>query len=351
MGRRDPLAAVALEVNPESPTGILLTNVGSPAAPTTAAVRRYLREFLSDPLVVDAPRLRWLVILNLVILPLRAPRSARLYRSIWTDEGSPLLATTRRQATALQLELERRRGRSTPVVAAMRYGAPSIAQGLAELEDAGCRSILILPLFPQFSRTTAGTTVNAVAASLRDRPTPLQPRFIEGYAVHPGYIEALASSIDEARPRRRRRAQLVMSFHGLPRRYADAGDPYPEQCRATAEATGARLGLEASQWRLTFQSRFGREEWLQPSTDRTLAELGAGGAEAVDVVCPGFAADCLETLEEVAVTNRRLYEDAGGRGFRYIAALNDRPDHVAALADLVLEHLGGREQHGSNPGC
>ena len=338
------MGAAPLEVSPDSKVGILLTNVGSPAAPTNKAVRKYLRQFLSDPMVVDAPRLGWLLILNTVILPLRAPRSARLYRSIWTNDGSPLLATTRRQAAALERNLENRRGRRTPVVAAMRYGTPSLGHGLSRLKSTGCSRVLVLPLFPQFSRTTVGTTAAAVGTVLRGKPEPPQTRVIEGYSAHPGYIAALAASIGEARGESQRSAPLVMSFHGLPKRFADAGDPYPDQCRATAEATATRLGMRPSEWHLSYQSRFGREEWLRPATDETLARLGSTGAAEVDVVCPGFAADCLETVEEIAVTYRKLYEDAGGRGFRYIAALNDRQDHIEALAEIAGSHLDDWEE-------
>ncbi len=349
MGGRDCVGAVPLAVAADPCVGILLTNVGSPEAPTTRAVRRYLRQFLSDPMVVDAPRLRWLLILNLVILPLRAPRSARLYRSIWTDGGSPLLVTTRRQAAALERALEDRRRRKTPVVAAMRYGNPSLGHGLSQLQSLGCSRVLVLPLFPQFSRTTVGTTAVAVDTAVRGQPNPPQTRIIEGYAEDPGYIAALAASIDEARGDDPRSAPLVMSFHGLPTRYVQAGDPYPDQCRATAEATAARLGLQPSDWHLCYQSKIGREEWLGPATDETLARLGSAGAAGVDVVCPGFAADCLETVEEIAVTNRKVYEGAGGRGFRYIAALNERPDHVEALADLAASHLDSWEETDAAP--
>ena len=338
------MGAAPLEVNSGSDFGILLTNVGSPAAPTRKAVRTFLRQFLSDPMVVDAPRLRWLLILNLFILPVRAPRSARLYSKIWTEEGSPLLATTRRQATALERELEGRLSSRIPVAAAMRYGDPSLAHGLSSLHGLGCSRVLVLPMFPQYSRTTVGTTAAAVQSALSARPVPIHTRIVEGYGTHPGYIDALAASIRDARAERPHSAPLVMSFHGLPQRYADAGDPYPDHCRATAEATAARLGLQPPHWFLCFQSRFGRGEWLQPATDRILARLGSEGSKGVDVACPGFAADCLETLEEIAIANRRLYESAGGRGFRYIAALNDRRDHVEALADVALEHLDSWEE-------
>ena len=317
--------------------GVLLANVGSPAAPTTSAVRAYLREFLSDPAVVDAPRLRWWILLNLVILPLRAPRSARLYRAVWTPQGAPLVAITERQAAALRLDLTERLGRPVEVAVGMRYGSPPISAAVQRLVSAGCSRIVALPLFPQVSRSTVGTTVTAIEAAARDSAPGTVWRIVEGYADHGGYVAALAASARDAwsgtRP-----GHLVISFHGLPQRYADAGDPYPEQCRRTADALARALDLGPADWTLAYQSRFGREPWLEPATDEVLVEL-AGRDQAVDVVCPGFAADCLETLEEVAIRYRQVYEAAGGTAFRYIPALNDRPDHVAALADLVVQRL------------
>ena len=322
-----------------APSGILLTNVGSPDAPSPAAVRRYLDEFLADPMVVDAPRVMWWLIRKLIILPFRAPRSADLYRSIWTGDGSPLMVFGRRQAEALETELEERMGHRVPVVLGMRYGRPSIHNGLQELVHAGCRSVLVIPLFPQYSRTTVGTTVAAAKRIAEALPEPPETRVIEGYCTHGPYIGALAASIRETRLENRPPGHLVVSFHGLPKRYADAGDPYPLQCAATAEALAVELGLEPEQWTLGYQSRFGREEWLGPATDDVLRDLGGRAEGPVFVVCPGFAADCLETLEEVAVGYRRIYLDAGGRGFHYVPALNDRSDHIAALADLAQTTL------------
>ena len=324
-------------ITPErsGPTGVLLTNVGSPDAPSAAAVRRYLDEFLADPMVVDAPRATWWLIRKLIILPLRAPRSARLYRSIWTDGGSPLMVVSRRQAEALEAELGERMEYRVPLVLAMRYGRPSIHDGLQKLVQAGCRSVLVLPLFPQYSRTTVGTTVAAVKRIVEELPEPPETRMIEGYCTLGPYIRALAASIRESLLENPQPGHLVISFHGLPKRYADAGDPYPLQCEATAAAVAEELGLEPEQWTLCYQSRFGREEWLGPATDDVLRELGGRGEGPVFVVCPGFAADCLETLEEVAVGYRRIFVEAGGRAFHYVPALNDRSDHIAALADLA----------------
>ena len=325
--------------SPDPGAGILLTNVGSPAAPTIRAVRAYLREFLADPLVVDAPRLPWWLVRNLIILPFRAPRSARRYRSIWSDAGSPLVVTSELQSKALAAEVEDRLGYRVPVVPAMRYGEPSLETGLSLLAEAGCRRVILLPLFPQFSNTTVGTTRVAVDDAVKRMREPLEIRTVAGYPDHPAYIRALAASVREKRTQLGPPPHLVISFHGLPSRYAEAGDPYPEQCRTTAELLAGDLDLDPAQWTMCFQSRFGREEWLRPYAGETLEDLGYSGIDGVDVICPGFAADCLETLEEMDVTNRRLFGEAGGRGFRYIAALNDRADHVRALADLVEPFL------------
>jgi ferrochelatase len=326
-------------MNTTPDVAVLITNVGSPSAPTPSAVRSYLRQFLSDPLVIDAPRLRWWLIRNLFVLPFRAPRSARLYRSIWTDQGSPLISTTRRQAGALSERLERLLGSPIPVVAGMRYGSPSLDAALDAIGELGRRRVLVLPLFPQYSHTTVKTTRDALARAAGRRHRPPETKVVNGYATHPPYIRALAESVRAEWTARGSGDHLLLSFHGLPQRYADAGDPYPQDCRRTAEALAGELGLDASAWTLSYQSRFGREEWLRPSTEETLRQLGGRGQSALDVICPGFAADCLETLEEIAVTNRRTYEDSGGSGFRYIPALNDRPAHIDALAALVVDEL------------
>ena len=321
--------------------GILVTNLGTPEEPTPASLRRYLREFLGDPRVVEAPRWLWWLVLNLVVLPLRSRRSAALYRAVWTPEGSPLLVTTRRQVEELQRRLEVLTGSRIAVEAGMRYGEPSVAAALRRLAGSGCSRILVLPLYPQYSATTTGSTFDAVARELsRWRVLP-ELRTVRSYATDPGYLDALAASIREHWRHHGRGKKLLMSFHGIPRRYAEAGDPYPEECRATATALAQRLELHEGAWALSFQSRFGREPWLRPYTDETLAAWGHAGVGPVDTVCPGFAADCLETLEEMAVTNRRIFEQAGGTGFRYIPALNHRPDHMEALARLALRHLQG----------
>lgn len=322
-------------------TGILLANLGTPDQPTPAALRRYLRQFLGDPRVVEAPRWLWWLVLNLVVLPFRPRRSAALYRSIWTREGSPLLVTTLRQADGLRRRLDDLAGPGTTVEVGMRYGRPSIGEALRRLGAAGCSRILVLPLYPQYSGSTTGSTFDAVAEELSRWRTVPELRMVRSYPTDPGYLDALAASIREHWRRHGRGEKLLMSFHGIPARYAEAGDPYPEECRATARALAERLELEEQAWQLAFQSRFGREPWLQPYTDETLRDWGRSGLGPVDTVCPGFAADCLETLEEMAVTNRKIFEEAGGTGYRYIPALNDRPDHIEALTRLAMRHLGG----------
>ena len=318
--------------------GVLLTNLGSPVSPTTHAVRSYLREFLADRRVVDLPRFRWWLIRNLFILPLRPPKSARLYRSIWTADGSPLTVTTRRIGEALATRLGNAIGADVRVTVAMRYGSPSIAHGLGALTDLGCSRILVLPLYPQYSRTTTASTGDAITNAMSGRASTPDIRFVESYHDHAAYLTALQSTVrgfwEENGPSDR----LLMSFHGIPRRYADAGDPYPKHCAATARALAARLELAPGRWHMAYQSRFGKEPWLLPELDGRLAKWGHRGVSGVDVICPGFAADCLETLEEVAIRSRARFEEAGGRGFRYIPALNDRREHIKALTEIVTDH-------------
>jgi ferrochelatase len=316
--------------------GVLPINLGSPEAPTPRAVRSYLREFLADRRVIDLPPIRWWLIRHLLILPTRPRRSARLYEKIWTDAGSPLLVTTMSIGRGLEAELTARCGVPTPVAVGMRYGSPSIRSALAQLAERGCARVVVLPLYPQYSRTTTGSTEDAVAAAASASPIDL--RSVTSYHEHPGYLAALEESVRERWNREGPAARLLMSFHGLPQRYADAGDPYPQHCAATAKALATRLELAPGRWHMAFQSRFGREPWLRPDLGDRLQRWGSRGVADVDVMCPGFAADCLETLEEVAMTDRRLFEAAGGRGFRYITALNERPEHIRALCDIVMSH-------------
>ncbi|RFA27218.1 ferrochelatase [Alkalilimnicola ehrlichii] len=315
--------------------GVLLTNLGTPDEPTPAALKRYLREFLGDPRIVEAPRALWWLVLNGIILRTRPRRSAQAYRRVWTEEGSPLLAISRRQASALQKALRERFEQPIPVALGMRYGNPSLEQALAELEAAGVERLLVLPLYPQYSATTTASTFDAVSKLLRKRRNLPELRFVRDYHDDARYIEAMAHSIREFREQRGTADKLVLSFHGIPRKYVDLGDPYRDQCARTAELIAAKLGLHEQEWVMTFQSRFGPKEWLKPYTDKTLKKMARSGTRKVDLVCPGFAVDCLETLEENAMENRDLFLDAGGENFRYIPCLNDRPEHIAALASLV----------------
>ncbi len=324
-----------------SPPGLLLANLGSPAAPTASAVRTYLRQFLSDPRVVEVPRLPWWLILNLFVLPFRPRRSAALYQSIWTPEGSPLLTLSARLTETVRSELARRVGVQIPVVLGMRYGKPSIASALRSLRDSGCRRLLVLPLYPQYSATTVGSTFDAVVDELASWRWVPELRTVHGYATDPLYIGALAASVREAWDRGGTPRRLLVSFHGLPVRYAEKGDPYALQCVATARALADELHLDGDAWSLAYQSRFGREPWLEPATSDRLEELGRTGLDSLDVLCPGFAVDCLETLEEIAIRGREAFESEGGGRFRYLPALNDRPDHGRALAELALTNLAG----------
>ncbi|MES9967912.1 MAG: ferrochelatase [Sedimenticola sp.] len=322
-------------------TGILLTNLGTPDAPTTADVRRYLKEFLSDPRVVETPRLIWWLILNGIILRTRPAKSAEAYRQVWTEKGSPLLDISQRQATALQERLQQRSEQPIKVALAMRYGNPSIAEGLESLRKANARRIIVLPLYPQYSATTTASTLDAVSDVLKTWRWLPELRFISHYQDHPGYIGALAESVREYWQQHGEPDRLLISFHGIPQDYADAGDPYPEECSTTAQLLADNLGLEAERWSMTFQSRLGRKEWLKPYTDKTLKQWGSEGTGKVHVICPGFSADCLETIEEIGQENRDYFVQAGGGEYRYIPALNDRKDHIEALTDLVLSNCWG----------
>jgi ferrochelatase len=323
------------------PIGLLVANVGTPDAPTAAAVRRYLRQFLSDRRVVDLPRALWWPILHLVVLPLRAPRSAHAYARIWTAEGSPLLRIAVRQAAALENALHARLSAPLHASLGMAYGNPSIARALEGLRALGCRKLLVLPLYPQYSSPTTGSAFEAVVKVMRSWRWVPELCTIGGYHDDSGYIAALAGSVRQLWGREGEPERLLLSFHGLPKRYGDAGDPYPKQCAETSRLIAEALGLDDGRWQMSFQSRFGREEWLRPYTDQTLRSWAGSGVASVDVVCPGFAADCLETLEEIDIRYRAVFLGAGGHRFRYIPALNDRADHIAALANIVMRHLQG----------
>ncbi len=335
--RFKPSAAKSFAHDQPACAGILLTNLGTPAAPTPAALRRYLAEFLWDRRVVELPRPLWWLILHGVILRTRPARSARKYQTIWTAEGSPLLAISRKQALALAETCSVRCSGPVRVALGMRYGTPSIADALTELRAAGVQRLLVLPLYPQYSAATTASTFDAIAAELQTWRWLPELRFITQYHDHPAYLDALAASLSAARAEQPGE-RLLFSFHGLPKRNLLAGDPYYCQCHKTARLVAERLGLAPEQWAVAFQSRFGRAEWLQPYTSALLADWAKAGVKRVDVACPGFAADCLETLEEIAHENQRVFLDAGGERYRYLPALNDAPAHIAALAELIEQH-------------
>jgi protoporphyrin/coproporphyrin ferrochelatase len=321
--------------------GVLVSNLGTPDAPTPAALRRYLGEFLWDPRVIEMARWKWWLILHLLVLTRRPRASAALYRKIWTPEGSPLLTGTRKVAAALERELRARVAAPLHVAVGMRYGNPSLASALAELAAKRCRKILLFPLYPQYSGTTTASTLDGFFAELaRWRWVP-ELRTVTSYHDDPALIRALAASIRESWQERGRAERLLLTFHGIPRRYFDNGDPYFCHCQKTARLVAEELALDRGQYEVTFQSLFGKEEWLRPYTDETMKRLGAERLASVDVACPGFAVDCLETLEEIDGLNREFFTHAGGGEYRYIPCLNDRADHVAALAGIALRHLAG----------
>ncbi len=319
-------------------TGVLVSNLGTPDAPTPAALRRYLAEFLSDTRVIEKPRWLWKIILYGIILNIRPRRAAKAYQSVWTENGSPLMHHSTQQANALQQALNDNDS-DIIVKLAMRYGNPSIAQGLQELMAEGVGRILVLPLYPQYSATTTASTYDAVFNTVKNTRNVPEIYLLGDYHQHEQYINALANSIREQWDRHGQSEKLMMSFHGLPKSYVTAGDPYQCQCQQTAELLAHKLQLADNQWRCTFQSRFGVEEWLQPYTDKTLEAWAKSGIKSVDVVCPGFSADCLETVEEIGVENRDLFIGAGGESFNYIPCLNERADHIDLLAQIIKSAL------------
>jgi ferrochelatase len=321
-------------------TAVLLCNLGTPDEPTPAAVRRYLRQFLSDPRVVEIPRAVWLPLLHGVILPLRSSKSAAKYASIWMPEGSPLKVWTARQADALQARLAAQ-GERVTVRYAMRYGQPSIAAQLDALRAEGVTRVLVLSAYPQYSGTTTASLVDDIGAwTRRVRHVP-ELRFVHRYHDDPGYIAALAARIEAHWGQHGRPDHLVMSFHGVPERTLLLGDPYHCECRKTARLLAERLRLEPSAFTVTFQSRFGRAKWLEPATEPTLRQLARDGVGKVDVVCPGFTSDCLETLEEIAQEGRDAFLTSGGKVFGYIPCLNDDATWIDALAGIATRHLAG----------
>lgn len=322
-------------------TGVLVTNLGTPDEPTPKALRRYLKEFLWDPRVVEVPRPIWWCILNGVILNFRPRRSASAYKEIWTEQGSPLMYHTQSQTAALRERLEQRFGDNVMIEFAMRYGNPSIASVINKMQQAGVRRLLVLPLYPQYSGATTASTFDAVAEDFRTRRWLPELRMVNHYHDYPAYIEALAQSVEDHWKAHGRADRLMMSYHGVPKRYLLQGDPYFCECHKTSRLLAERLGLESGSWMTTFQSRFGREEWLKPYMDETLKGLPSQGVKSVQVICPGFSADCLETIEEIGQENREYFMDAGGERYEYIPALNATTAHIDALEALVLNHLQG----------
>lgn len=320
--------------------GVLVVNLGTPDAPTPAAVRRYLAQFLSDPRVVELPAWAWRPVLHAVVLRVRPARSAALYAKVWTERGSPLLAHTADLARGLEEALGERLQRRVAVEAGMSYGRPSIDDALRKLEQRGARRVVVLPLYPQYAGSTTGSAFDRVARSLARRRRVPGVTFIDEYHAEQGYIDAVAGSIREFRERHGSGERLLFSFHGLPQRMADRGDPYAAQCRTTAALVAERLGLGDNDWAVAFQSRFGRQAWLKPYTEETVTSWGRKGMQKIDAVCPGFAVDCLETLEEVRLRYAEAFAAAGGGELRYIPALNARPEHVACLGGLIARYAG-----------
>ncbi|MBC3831049.1 ferrochelatase [Undibacterium amnicola] len=321
-------------------TAVVLINLGTPDAPTPNAVKRYLKQFLWDQRVVEIPRAVWWMILNFIILPFRSKKSAEKYASIWTNEGSPLLVHTRKQAVLLKGYLGER-GHEVNVVHAMRYGSPSIPEVLAQLKTEGYERILILPAYPQYSATTTASNFDAITQHYQQTRNVPELRFIKHYHDHPSYIHALKNSILRAWEQNGKPEKLVMSFHGLPKAFLLRGDPYHCECYKTARLLAEQLGLSKEDYVVTFQSRLGRAEWLQPYTEPTVQALAKQGIKRIDVVCPGFLADCLETLEEIAIEVRQAFLTAGGQTFNYIPCLNESPDALRALAEISEQHLIG----------
>jgi ferrochelatase len=322
-------------------TGILLVNLGTPDAPTAGAVRPYLKQFLGDPRVVEIPRLVWWLILNGIILNVRPKKSAAKYASVWLKEGSPLRVYTERQATLLQGYLGERTRAPVVVEYAMTYGSPSIPDVLRKLKAQNCQRILIVPLFPQYAASSTAPVFDQVFAEMQQMRNLPALRTIKHFHDHPGYIAAQAANINAYWMKNGRPEKLLMSFHGVPQYTLDKGDPYHCECLKTGRLLAEALGLTREQYTVSFQSRFGKAEWIKPYTTATLLELGKLKTRRVDVVCPGFVGDCLETLEEIAMEGREDFQHAGGGEYHYIPCVNDRSDWIHALTDLVMDNLQG----------
>ncbi|MCG7585863.1 ferrochelatase [Photobacterium sp. OFAV2-7] len=315
--------------------GVLLVNLGTPDEASPAAVKRFLSEFLHDQRVVDMSRWLWCPILHGVILPIRSPKVAKLYQSVWMDDGSPLMVYSRRQQQQLAEALQ------VPVELGMTYGNPSIAVALESLKQQGCNKVLVLPLYPQYSQTTTAAVFDKVAKVLKSHPEIPELRLVHNYFDHPEYIGALAESVTEFWDNHGKPDYLLCSYHGIPKRYADNGDPYPQHCNGTTALLAEKLGLPREQMSMSYQSIFGREEWLKPYTEQTISELATKGIKRLDVMCPAFSVDCLETLEEIAEQCKETFIEAGGKEFNLIPCLNDNPAHIAMMAQLVRQNTQG----------
>ncbi|MCU7837391.1 MAG: ferrochelatase [gamma proteobacterium symbiont of Taylorina sp.] len=319
--------------------GILLVNLGSPEAPDASSIRRFLKEFLSDQRVIEMPKFFWQLILNFFILPFRPAKLVPLYQSIWTKDGSPLVSTAQKQKEKLEAKFNNNK---LTFALAMRYGQPDIASAMRKLSRDNARKILIFPTYAQYSGTTTAAIFDAVTSELQQWRWVPELRFINQYHDQNAYIQALADSV-QAHWLSQKGQKLIMSFHGLPEVYHTKGDPYYCQCHKTARLLAEKLQLDETQWLMTFQSRFGKQEWLKPYTSETLSDLASQGIKFVDIICPGFSIDCLETLEEIAVENRDVFLNAGGKSYHYIPALNDSSSQISAMASLIEQHIQGWE--------
>ena len=309
--------------------GVLLANLGTPDEPTPKAVKRFLSQFLHDQRVVDLTRWIWCPLLHGIILPLRSPRVAKLYQSVWMEEGSPLLVYSKRQQKKLQQRL------GVPVELGMTYGTPSLLSGVQALRDQGVEKIIVLPLYPQYSATTTAAVWDGLAKGMKTLRVIPEIDFITDYHDHPLYIRALADKVRTSWSERGQSDVLICSYHGIPKRYADNGDIYPQHCQQTTHLLAQELDLSDQQVMMTYQSQFGKEEWLQPYTDKTMQALPSQGVKKIDILCPAFAVDCLETLEEISEENKHLFLEAGGEAFNYIACLNDSDRHIEMMVDLI----------------
>lgn len=323
--------------------GVLLLNLGTPDAPKEKELRTYLREFLSDRRVIEVPKWLWTFILNGIILRTRPKQSAEAYQTVWTKEGSPLFVISKKQKAKLQQQLDTLSDDTYQVALGMRYGNPSVKSALLELKQANCQRILVLPLYPQYSAATTASTFDAVVNELTTWRWVPELRFINNYYEEPKYLQAMANSIQEHWNEHGKAQKLLFSFHGMPLSYFEKGDPYFGHCHKSARLVAEKLGLEKHEWELSFQSLFGKEEWLKPYTDGRMHALPKEGVKSLDVVCPGFSADCLETIKEIGEENREYFEEAGGETFHYIPCLNDRDDHIEMMLDLVKKHTQGWE--------